>query len=205
VTDDATSTGLRVNRIEALTDGVFAIAMTILVLELHLPTGSESLWARLGHLWPQLASYVLSFVMLGVLWIGHHYQLHHIRRTDRPLIWLNLGFLLAITLLPFGTAVLGEELGDPAATTIYAGTIILGGVTLLAHWSYATRHPELLAGPIDPAIVSTLRIRIVFGIGVALTAIVVGYIDARASLAVLLGLPFVYLVRSRIDPKIAAR
>jgi Endosomal/lysosomal potassium channel TMEM175 len=97
-----TAAGLPVNRVEALTDGVFAIAMTLLVFGVELPHTTDSLASRLWSLCPKLASYALSFVMLGVLCIGHHYQLNHLRRTDRALIWLNLSFLLAITFLPFG-------------------------------------------------------------------------------------------------------
>ena len=203
--DKLETSGLPVNRVEALTDGVFAIAMTVIVLTLQLPTGPESLWARLGQLGPKLASYVLSFVMLGVLWIGHHYQLSHVRRVDRPLIWLNLSFLLSITFLPFGAAVLGAEYRDPAAVALYAGTVMLGGLSLLAHWSYALRHAELLVGPVEPGVAATLRLRILFGIGVLLVAVAVGFADTRFSLGVLLGLPFIYVVRSRIDRIVAPR
>lgn len=197
--------GLPVNRVEALTDGVFAIAMTLLVFGVELPHTTDSLGSRLWSLWPKLASYVLSFIMLGVLWIGHHYQLNHLRRTDRALIWLNLGFLLAITFLPFGASVLGTEYKHAAAVALYAGTIELAGFALLAHWIYATRRPDLVVEGLDPDIVSALRVRIATGLVIAGLSIVVAFIDTRASLAVLLALPFGYVVRSRIDKRIAAR
>ena len=197
--------GLPVARIEALTDGVFAIAMTVIVLGLELPRGSGSLGSRLWVLWPKLGSYVLSFVMLGVLWIGHHYQLNHLRRTNRILIWLNLGFLLAITFLPFGAAVLGTNYTDPWAVALYAGTVIFAGASLLAHWSYAVRHGELLAPGVDDHVIAALKTRIWFGMGVSVVAIAVGFIDTRISIAVLLALPTVYLVRSRIDHKVVPR
>jgi uncharacterized membrane protein len=197
--------GLPVNRIEALTDGVFAIAMTVIVLGLELPRGSGSLGSRLWELWPKLASYVLSFVMLGVLWIGHHYQLNHLKRTNRILIWLNLAFLLAITFLPFGAAVLGAEYRDPWAVVLYAGTVMLAGLSLLAHWSYATRQRDLLTADVDAFVVAALKIRILFGLGVSVVAIAVGFIDTRISLIVLLALPAMYFVRSRIDQKISPR
>jgi len=197
--------GLPVTRVETLTDGVFAIAMTVLVLGLELPSGAGSLGDRLWVLWPKLASYVLSFVMLGVLWIGHHYQLNHVRRTNRPLIWLNLLFLLAITFLPFGAAVLGAEYRDPWAVVLYAGTLMLAGVSLLGHWTYATRHAELLAPDVDENVVSTLKLRIVFGLGVSVAAVVVGFLDTRISLAVLLALPTVYFVKSSVDRKVTPR
>ena len=201
----ATSAGLPVNRVEALTDGVFAIAMTVIVLGLELPHGAGSLGDRLWALWPKLASYALSFVMLGVLWIGHHYQLNHMRRTNRAALWLNLWFLLAITFLPFGAAVLGVEYQNPWAVMLYAGTVMFAGVALLAHWSYVARRPEMLTPDFDAAVVAALKLRIVFGLGVSSAAVAVGFVDTRLSLALLLALPTVYLVRSRIDPKVSPR
>jgi uncharacterized membrane protein len=205
MTEPVQNPGLPVNRIEALTDGVFAIAMTVIVLGLELPRGAEPLGHRLWILWPKLASYVLSFVMLGVLWIGHHYQLNHLRRTNRILIWLNLWFLLAITFLPFGAAVLGVEYRDPWAVALYAGTILFAGTALLAHWTYATHRPELLTADVDASVIAALKLRIVFGLGVATAAILVGFADTRISLGLLLALPAVYLVRSRIDRRVQPR
>lgn len=201
----ATKSGLHVNRIEALTDGVFAIAMTILVLGLKLPGGTGSVASRMWTLWPQLASYVLSFVMLGVLWIGHHYQLNHLRHTNRGLIWINLFFLLSITFLPFGADVLGAAYADPGAVVLYAGTILLSGVALLAHWRYAMRHPELLVPELDPAVSRGLQSRIVAGLAVSAASIGVAFVDTRASLIVLLLLPIGYWLRTPIDERVAPR
>jgi len=198
-------TGLPVNRIEALTDGVFAIAMTILVLGLELPRGTGELGARLWSLWPKLASYVLSFVMLGVLWIGHHYQLNHLRRVNRVAIWLNLWFLLAITFLPFGAAVLGAEYKNPGAVALYAGTILFAGASLLAHWRYASRRPELVAANFDPAISRALEMRIFYGLIVAVSSIGLAFIDTRISVVVLLALPGAYFASRRIDPRVKPR
>lgn len=197
--------GLPVNRIEALTDGVFAIAMTVLVLGLELPHGPGSFGSRLWQLWPKLASYVVSFVMLGVLWIGHHYQLNHMQRTTRALLWLNLWFLLAITFLPFGAAVLGSEYRDPWAMALYAATVMLAGGALLAHWAYAARQPDVLAPNVDATVVAALKARIWLGLAISAAAIAIGFVDTRVSLVVMLALPFVYLARSRIDHKIAPR
>jgi len=191
--------GLPIRRIEALTDGVFAIAMTLLVLGVELPRGADSLWSRLLVLWPKLACYVLSFVMLGVLWIGHHYQLHHIRRTDRALIWLNLAFLLVITFLPFSTGVMASERLDPAAVALYGGSIIAAGAALYAHWAYATARPALVNPGLDSKLVATLKLRIVAGIALSGVAIAVAYIDTRISLGLFLVLPVAYWWRSRAD------
>src|SRR5258706_3553335 len=137
--EDSAQQGLPKGRVETLSDGVFAIAMTVLVLGLQVPEGGHTpeLRARLWALGPKLASYSLSFVMLGVLWIGHHYQMHYIRRVNRPLLWLNLFFLLSITFLPFSTAVLGNYYREPLAVVLYGSTVVVGGAFLLLHWRYA--------------------------------------------------------------------
>ena len=90
-------------------------------------------------LWPKFASYAMSFVMLGVLWIGHHFQFQFIHRADRSLLWLNILFLLLITFLPFSTAVLGNYYDVPLAVALYGGTVVLAGTGLLAHRTYASR------------------------------------------------------------------
>ena len=99
------------NRIEALTDGVFAVAMTLLVLdikvpELEQPLATAELPLKLLSLWPKFLSYTISFVILGAYWVGHHVQLSFIRRADRPLLWINVFFLLWVALVPFSTALL---------------------------------------------------------------------------------------------------
>src|SRR5262249_45918526 len=151
--------GLPKSRIEALSDGVFAIAMTILVLNIQVPEGggSEQLLARLGALWPKFASYAMSFVMLGVLWVGHHFQFHYIRRTDRPLLWINLLFLLAVTFLPFSTGVLANYYSTHVAVILYGSTIIIAGACLLGHWAYATRDHRLVAEDLSDGAIRSIR------------------------------------------------
>ncbi len=99
-------------RIEALSDGVFAIAMTLMIFYIKVPqVPSERVTAeltrRLLDLWPQFLVYVISFVMLGVYWVGHHNQYRHIRRTNRILLWINNALLLSVTLIPFSTSLVG--------------------------------------------------------------------------------------------------
>jgi uncharacterized membrane protein len=196
--------GMSKHRVEALSDGVFAIAMTVLVLGLQVPEGGagSELGARIAALWPKFASYVLSFIMLGVLWVGHHYQFHFIRKTDRGLLWLNLLFLLTVTFLPFGTAVLGNHFREPLAVVLYGGTIVVAGVSLLLHWMYATRR-KFVADELDPRIDRLLKARIVVGIGLSLSAMALAIVDTRVSLVVFLALPIVYLIRSRVDRHMA--
>lgn len=100
------------NRLETLTDGIFAIAMTLLVFGLSIPdpdrTPPTQLLTKLGQLLPNVLSVIVSFVILGVVWVATHSQFQYIRRADHALIWLNLSFLLCVTLVPFSAGVLGR-------------------------------------------------------------------------------------------------
>lgn len=192
---------LPASRLETLGDGVFAIAMTVLVLGIAVPEVSApgQLVHHLRVLWPKFASYALSFVMLGVLWIGHYFQFHYIKRTDRKLIWLNLIFLLSVTFLPFGAGVLGNTYEDPIAVVLYGGTILAAGVALLFHWQHAVNRPELLAPNVPAAVIESLRNRIILGLVCSALAMGVGFIDTRISLVVFCAMPFVYMRRSRLE------
>ena len=99
-------------RIEALTDGVFAIVMTLLVLELSVSAIAEGsvhaeLWPRLIDMWPKFLSYAVTFLMLGFMWIFHHRQFSHIKRSDNVFAWINIIALMFVALLPFSTSMLG--------------------------------------------------------------------------------------------------
>jgi uncharacterized membrane protein len=152
------------NRIEALTDGVFAVAMTLLVLDLRVPElqpplDISQLPVRLLALWPKFLSYAISFVILGVYWVGHHIQLSFIRRADRPLLWINLLFLLWVALVPFSTALLSEYPAAQAAITVYGLNLIAIGLTLALHWWYATVEAQHVDADIHPGLVRGALLR----------------------------------------------
>jgi len=196
--------GLTTNRIAALTDGVFAVAMTLLVLDFHVPAlpgdaTAAQLDGALTRLWPQVLSYVAGFVVLGTLWIGHHYQFHFIRRADRPLLWINLGFLLAVAFLPFCIALLGTFGTLATPCVLYGTTLLIAGSCLTGHWSYATRRRRLVDASLDQTVVRALRARIhggmvVYGVGLALA-----FISPRASLVTYAAMPLLYLIPGQID------
>jgi uncharacterized membrane protein len=193
------------NRIEALSDGVFAIAMTILVLDLQIPSGRTDLLTRIGTQWPKLCSYALSFMMLGVLWIGHHFQFQYVKKADRTLLWINLMFLLVVTFLPFAAALLGREYDSPVAVVIYGSTVIAAGAWLLAHWVHATRDRQLVSPEIEDSVIASIRLRIVFGMLFTACATVAGFIDTRASMVMFLATPAVYLARTHVDVHVSKR
>jgi uncharacterized membrane protein len=147
-------------RLEAFSDGVFAIAITILVLDLRVPPPALAHGGRLGHLllglWPNYASYVVSFLVIGIIWVNHHGLFHHVGRVDRPLLFLNLLLLLFVVAIPFPTAVLAEYVneGGPnshAAAAAYSLTMLGMALSFGAVWIWAVRARGLLAERVDPA------------------------------------------------------
>lgn len=136
--------GQSLERIAALSDGVFAVAMTLLVLDLHAPAAeavhSEAgLAEKLLPLLPRLLAYLMSFLTLGIFWVGQQTQLNHIERADRNLAWVHLGFLFGVTLLPFSTSLLAEFIEYRVALLLYWANVLAGGLALAGSWSYARR------------------------------------------------------------------
>lgn len=140
--------GQRIQRIEAISDGVFSIAMTLLVLDIKVPHDlsiktESDLIASLYKLLPSMLSYFLSFMTIGIFWTGQSTQYHFIERSDRRQNWLALFFLMFISLLPFTTAFLSEHIEFRTAVLIYWFNIFALGVTIYLHWHYASKHDHL--------------------------------------------------------------
>lgn len=136
--------GKSLHRLAALSDGVFGVAMTLLVLDLRVPAATavrseHDLWAALVALAPRLIPYVMTFMTAGIFWVGQQTQLNSFERSDRNLTWINIAFLLVVTLTPFSTALLAQFITFRIALVIYWLNIVLLGTTLLWSWSYATR------------------------------------------------------------------
>jgi uncharacterized membrane protein len=131
--------GQSVERLAALSDGVFAVAMTLLVLDLRAPASEaihseQGLWTALGALTPKLLMYMMSFMTLGIFWVGQQSQLNHLVRSDRGLSWIHLLFLFAVSMTPFSTTLLAEFTTYRIALLIYWLNILLLGASLYASW-----------------------------------------------------------------------
>jgi TMEM175 potassium channel family protein len=138
------------SRTEAFSDGVFAIAITLLIIEVRPPhSGAGDLAGDLANQWPSYSAYVVSFAIIGIIWVNHHDIFERIVTVDRPLLFLNLLLLLTVAFLPFPTALLGEYIrkGDNAhiAAAVYSANMTLIGLAFLAIWTYLARVPSLLA------------------------------------------------------------
>jgi uncharacterized membrane protein len=140
--------GRSLERLAALSEGIFAVAMTLLVLDLHIPTAAQvhserELFAALAALGPQWISYGMSFLTLGIFWAGQQTQLSHIGKGTRDLTWIHLGFLFTITLMPLSTRLLSEFIMYRGALGIYWLNIFAPGAMLYWSWAHAT-HANLI-------------------------------------------------------------
>jgi uncharacterized membrane protein len=131
-------------RIAALSDGIFAFAMTVLVLEIHIPDrvdihSEAELLASLAALWPRIVTWLLSLMTLGIFWVGQQTHLDHVEHADRDLTWLNYLFLTFVTALPFSTRLLAEFIAYETAFLIYWFNVFLCGFSILACAIYADR------------------------------------------------------------------
>ena len=190
-------------RVEAFSDGVFAIAITLLVLDLTVPEfKSGQLLHDLAHLWGAYIAYVSSFLYIGVIWLNHHNAFTRIHRVDRNLQWANLGLLFTTALLPFPTAVLSAALqsggtGDRrTAVVLYALVAGAMAATWLGLFHRLSNHPELTGGDDGAAFFRIERRRAWLGIGSYGIAAVVGLIYPIAALPFFLVLPIFYALTS---------
>lgn len=137
--------GQSVERLSALSDGIFGVGMTLLVLDLHTPLreavhGEHDLARALAGLLPALVMYLMSFLTLGIFWVGQQSLLSHLARSDRHLTWITFAFLLAVTLMPFSTRLLAGFPGFRTALLAYWANLFALGSMLYAGWRYANRH-----------------------------------------------------------------
>jgi len=158
--------GQSVERLAALSDGIFAVAMTLLVLDLHVPAhdaihSERDLWQALILLAPRLVIFLMSVMTIGIFWVGQQTQLNHFARADRNLAWIHIAFLCAAVLVPFTTSLLAEFIHFRMALLTYWFNILLLGATLYWSWSYATRAHLLnedLPEEIHPAVIRRIVI-----------------------------------------------
>jgi uncharacterized membrane protein len=175
-------------RLHALVDGVFAIALTLLVLDLPRPEHSERLAHDLLQQWPSYAAYVVSFVTIGLLWIEHHGMLSAVERIDRRFLERTLVFLLFISIIPWPTAIAADYArtggsGARTAAVLYASIMLLMGLSFAASWRYLTRHPALVREAARGAFPAGTRRALLGGL-VYVAAIAVAFVSPDVSFAI---------------------
>ncbi len=186
-----------VERLTAFTDGVMAIAVTLLVLDIRLPRPAgalddATLLADLLAIWPKYFGYVLSFLVIGNFWLGHVRRLRTLKSVDTELLWLNILFLLTVGFMPFVTSVLSENDGR-VATILYAATMIVASLLLTVIWRYAVRREHVVLPKSDRR-VEALRSLTVPGV-FALSIVVAWFVPSHARDTWLLLIPLLILNR----------
>jgi uncharacterized membrane protein len=199
--------GRNIDRLAALSDGIFAVAMTLLVLDLHVPSAAQvhserELAAALCALGPQWLTYVMSFLTLGIFWAGQQTQLNHIDQGTRDLTWIHLGFLLAITALPLSTRLLAEFITYRLAIGIYWLNIFVPGAMLYWSWAYVTRahatHANLLKPDLSPWIVSSICRRILIAQSLYAAGAALCFLNTWVSLAAIVLVQLNYAIAPRL-------
>ena len=148
--ESARSQSKEVARIAAFSDGVFAIAITLLALQLDIPSGIDvDVWTELGGLQSSFVSFAISFAVIGSYWVAHHRLFSVLERYDRRLIWLNLLSLFFIVLMPFTTSLVGEHGNVPVSVVVYAVSIALAGFANTGMAAYALADHRLCAPEVD--------------------------------------------------------
>jgi uncharacterized membrane protein len=186
------------SRLEAFSDGVFAIAITLLVLELHSPELEEGqrLWPALLDEWPQFAAYLTSFAILGIMWVNHHSMFRQIQRADRGLMFLNLLLLLWTTLLPFPTSLFAEHLEDDSinanvAAAVYSANLTLAAIAFSLIWWYVLRN-HLVEHDMSKAQIRRSLVRYSFGTVIYGACIGISFISAQVTLLIVFVLALYY-------------
>jgi TMEM175 potassium channel family protein len=165
-------------RLEAFSDGVFAIAITLLILEIKVPHAEHGLWAGLASLWPSYVAFLMSFFVILIMWVNHHELLRMVSRVNYPILFANGLLLLSVTFVPFPTAVLAEHLGKPEAKTavvFYCGTFVVNAFMWQVLFN-AMVHSGLLRPECTPATIARVRQAYYLGLTVYLVATVVALI-----------------------------
>ena len=208
--------GQSLGRLAALSDGIFAVAMTILILNVHVPTAALSqveqplwagdamrleatFWSALAPLAPQVLTYLMSFLTLGIFWVGQQTQLNHFVRSDHRLTWTHLIFLLAVVLMPFSTALLNAFITLRLAMLIYWLNIFLLGAILFISIRYA-QHAGLLADEATPEVVAASERRIVVYQTLYAAAAALCVVNTYLAIACLILLQLNSVIGPRIGP-----
>jgi uncharacterized membrane protein len=192
------------SRIEAFSDAVFAIAITLLIIEIgvpHLddePPGTTLPQALVG-LWPSFLAYVISFLQIGVIWANHHNRFRFIERSDHGLLFLNILFLMCVAFVPFPTALLAEYLEGTAAEretagVIYAGTLAVTAVFFTLLWIYAATNRRLVDRSLDTSLLRAMTRRYLLGTVAYVFVFLLAFVNVAASLALIVALALLFVL-----------
>jgi len=187
------------SRLETFSDGVFAIAATLLILDVRVGVGD--LGTNLRHIWPSYAAYAVSFLTIGIIWINHHRVFTQIRHVDRTFLLVNVAFLMVVAFIPFPTRLIAAQLrgGDlePAALT-YGATLTTTAIFFNVLWFYAASGHRLLRSDADPRVVSGISRSYLPGPFIYLAATLTALVSPTASVVLFGVITVFYIVESSV-------
>jgi uncharacterized membrane protein len=194
--------GQSVERLAALSDGVFAVAMTLLVLDLRAPAteaihSEQDLWRALATLSPRLIMYAMTFMTLGIFWVGQQTQLNHLARSDRSLTWIHILFLFAVSMTPFSTTLLAGFTAYRTALLAWWGNILLLGAALYFSWVCAVGS-GLLKHDVGPEISTAIKRRILIAQGLYAFGAALCVVNTYWSIGFIVAVQLYYAVAPRI-------
>lgn len=187
-------------RLETFADGVFAIAATLLIIDVGLPADvSGSLGEELVEIWPQYVAYAISFVTIGIMWVNHHHVIRQIERVDQTFLFLNIGLLACIAFVPFPTRILAEFVRTDqgqAAALLYGITLTTTAIFFISVWLHASRGGRLLHPRADPKEVSGITRSYLPGAPMYAGATLVAFVSPEASAALFGAIAAFYMISS---------
>ena len=190
------------SRLETFADGVFAIAATLLILNVDAQISDvQSLGSRLLHIWPSYLAYAVSFVTIGIMWVNHHTLMSQIDRTDRRFLLATVGLLLCIAFVPFPTRLVAEHIrgaGARDAALAYGFTMVATAVMFSVSWFYASVGKRLLRADADPAVVTGISRSYLPGPWIYLAATLIAFASPTASVCVFMATALFYVLESSI-------
>lgn len=188
--------GMTKGRIEALTDGIFAFAMTLLVTGMDLPAtkyaqvpGTAS--QVLANLYPDFVHYVIAFLTLAGFWYSHHVTYHHIRSIDASLLWSNVVSLMFVALVPFSTSLAGDYPNDPLASVVLEANLLIIGLLFYWQWSYACMNRRLIEADVDSRVITQGKRRSLVVPAVSIVALALAFLNIGWSAAVYFFVPII--------------
>jgi uncharacterized membrane protein len=191
---------VRPARLETFADGVFAIAATLLILDVRTAAGA-SLGHELVRIWPSYAAYGISFLTIGIMWVNHHAVFEQLGKVDRWFLFLNIGLLMGVAFVPFPTRLVAEHLredGALAATLTYGATMIWTAIFFSGVWFYASIGKRLLRGDADPRVISGISRSYLPGPWMYLAATLIGFASPEASAALYAAIALFYVLESSV-------
>jgi uncharacterized membrane protein len=191
------------NRLEAFSDGVFAVAITLLVLEIEVP-GGENLWHDLKEQWPSFAAFAVSFWVIGIIWVNHHGVIDHLKQADRGVLYLNLLVLMTVVFIPFSTELFAVHLKSGAdekvAAIVYSSSFLAMGVSFGLLWTYVTSHREALGVSLTDEEVRSTRRSFLIGNPIYVLAFAMSFVSPAAVLAIVALVAFYYAIVGMRSP-----